>query len=406
MKYVLLIFCISCLSLKGMTQNWLPVAQDTLSDNSTEIWFDAGAQYNGNSLHRNLVSKLFYGGDISNDIKEQNLNRMKNVNLFYSDIQSEVSYRNTKSNFLRNKRLGWSIKLAANSYLTTNFTKDAFHLAFFGNAPFTGKFADISGSRIQNYTFEKIGFGLIDKRTSSSVHLNFVNLTNYTDFHAFGGGVYQSEALDTLQVLLNGKFRQFGDGKFSTGVGASFEVDKRFYVLKNNGQPLFFRLELNNIGLVRASSSQSYRADTLIQFTGFTFNELVNGTSLLDSTQSLFQKLGIEEQQETSWVLLPFSVQLSKMVNSSSKSLFQEFYGARMFYLSDIQIFAGVDFRVPLKGKVNWHIGTSISYGGSANVMFGNYSHLSFGKWALGMVSENLLLQSGESFKFKLQCAF
>ncbi len=389
-----------------MTQNWLPVAQDTLTDNSTEIWFDAGAQYNGNSLHRNLVSKLFYGGDISNEIKEQNLNRMKNVNLFYSDIQSEVSYRNTKSNLLRNKRLGWSIKLAANSYLTTNFTKEAFHLVFFGNSPFTGKFADISGSRIQNYTFEKIGFGLIDKRTSSSVHLNFVNLTNYTDFHAFGGGVYQSEALDTLQVLLNGKFRQFGDGKFSTGVGASFEVDKRFYVLKNNGQPLFFRLELNNIGLVRASSSQSYRADTLIQFTGFTFNELVNGSSLLDSTQTLFQKLGIEKQQETAWVLLPFSVQLSKMVNSSSNALFQEFYGARMFYLSDIQIFAGVDFRVPLKGNINWHIGTGISYGGSANVMFGNYSHLSFGTWALGMVSENLLLQSGESFKLKLQCAF
>lgn len=406
MKYVLLIFCISCLSTIGLTQNWLPVAQDTLTDNSTEIWFDAGAQYNGNSLHRNLVSKLFYGGDISNEIKEQNLNRMKNVNLFYSDIQSEVSFRNTKNNFLGNKRLGWSLKLGAASYLTSNFSKHAFHLAFFGNAPFAGQFADISGSRIQNYTFEKIGFGLIDKRTSSSVHLNFVNLTNYTDFHAYGGGVFQSQELDTLQVLLNGKFRQFGDGKFSTGVGASFEVDKRFYVLKNNGQPLFFRLELNNIGLVRASSSQSYRADTLIHFTGFTFNELVNGTSLLDSTQSLFQKLGIEEQQETSWVLLPFSVQLSKMVNSSSKSLFQEFYGARMFYLSDIQIFAGVDFRVPLKGKVNWRIGTSISYGGSANVMFGNYSHLSFGKWALGMVSENLLLQSGESFKFKLQCAF
>lgn len=406
MKYLLLIFYITCLTLKGMTQNWLPVFQDTLADNSTEIWFDAGAQYNGNSLHRNLVSKLFYGGEITNEIKEQNLNRMKNVNIFYSDIQSEVSYRNTKSNFFRNKRLGWSLKLGAASYLTSNFSKDAFHLAFFGNAPFAGQVADISGSRIQNYTFEKIGFGLIDKRSSSSVHFNFVNLTNYTDFHAYFGGVFQSEELDTLQVLLNGKFRQFGDGKFSSGAGASFDLDKRLYVLKNNGQPLFFRLELNNIGVVRASSSQSFRADTLIQFTGFTFNEMINGTSLLDSTQTLLQKLGIEERQESYWVLLPFSIQLSKMVNSSSNALFQEFYGARMVYLSDIQIFAGVDFKVPLKGKINWHVGTNISYGGSANVMFGNYSHLSSGKWALGMVSENLLLQSGESFKFKLQCAF
>jgi hypothetical protein len=401
-KFVLFVH----LSNGAFTQSWLPIIQDTIVDNAHELWFDGSAQYNGNSLNRNLASKLFYGGDISAEIKDENLSRMKNVNLFYSDIQSEVSYRNTKGSFFRNKRLGWSVKMGVASYLTANFTTQAFQLAFYGNGPFVGKIADISGSRIQNFTFEKIGFGLIDKKTSSSLHLNFVNLTNYTDLHVYNGGLYQSPDIDTLQVLLNGKFRQFGNGSFSSGLGASVDIDKRFHVLKNNGDPLFFRMELSNIGIVRASSSRSYRADTLIEFTGVTFDDLTGGVSLLDSSSQLLNELGILSAQEKSWVMLPFSVQLSKMVNTTSKSMIQEFYGVRMFYLSDIQVFAGVDFCVPLRGKIKWHIGTNLSYGGSANFMLGNYSHLSFRNVYIGMVSENLLLRSGESFKLKVQCVF
>ncbi|MEY3084094.1 MAG: hypothetical protein RL037_274 [Bacteroidota bacterium] len=106
-KFVLFVH----LSNGAFTQSWLPIIQDTIVDNAHELWFDGSAQYNGNSLNRNLASKLFYGGDISAEIKDENLSRMKNVNLFYSDIQSEVSYRNTKGSFFRNKRLGWSVKM-------------------------------------------------------------------------------------------------------------------------------------------------------------------------------------------------------------------------------------------------------------------------------------------------------
>ena len=391
---------------KVFAQNWIPMLQDTILDNSQEIWIDGGAQFNGNSLTSNFITKFFYGGNISSEIKDQNLNRMKNVNLFYSDVQANFSYRNTKGKFLKNKNIGWTVNAGASSYLTSNFNKQAFQLAFYGNAPFIGKFADISGSRIQNFTFEKIGFGLIDKKSSSSCLVNFVNLTNYSDFHTYGGGVYQSSDVDTLQIFLNGKFSQYGGKNLSSGFGASLDIDKRFFVFKDNGEPIFFRLEINNLGLVKAQSTRMYEVDTLIEFTGVTFNQLTGGAPLIDSTNQFLQNIGLTTKEEKSWIMLPVSLQLSKMVNTLSKSSIQEFYGVRMLYLSDIQVFAGVDYKVPLNGKIVWHIGTNISYGGSANFMFGNYSHISWNKFYFGILSENLLSRSGESIKLKLQCAF
>ena len=393
----------------GYSQSWLPIQHDTLLDKKHEFIFSGTADYGSTSLHKSLTQKLFYGGEITDDIKEKSLNLHKGINRFGSDLNAEVEYRNYTTNLFKKNNWGFVVKAGFYSFINALYSKDLFELTFYGNQNYLGDTASLSGTKFSGLTYQKIGFGWLDKKSKSTVSLNMYSLNRYTSATFNGAEIYQSSAIDTLVIAYDGNARFSNSTNFFSGLGIGLDVDLRFSIPTKNTSPIYYQFLAKNIGIASFNRPLTeYAADTSLTFTGLTFNQVLNGSSFLDSNYSILDTIGIQKTQSNPLIFLPGFLQFSKLVDANSTRKLQEFYGVRLFLASAYTplVFAGADYRISLGAKTNVNIGINASYGGFSRFRFGTYSSLKFKKWNLGIASENLLGKTGQSILFRAQCAF
>jgi hypothetical protein len=396
-------FIFSVFVLKA--QYWLPVQHDTLIKNKHEIIFSGLATYSSTSLENSLTKKLFYGGEITDDIKNRSFDSHSDLNRFGSDVSAEIEYRNYAVNLFKKKNCGFVVKSGIYSFLAAQYSKDLFGLTFFGNEMYTGELASFSQTRISAFLFQKLGFGWLNKKSKSSVSLNLFNLTNHLSAKIGTGGIYQSNEGDTLIVPFDGEARFINSKSFSNGLGLGLDFDIRIPMTYKSDESNYIQFLGRNLGLVSLTQAQTiYRADSVYTFTGFSFDQLLNNEDILSSPANILDSVGISKSEKRSILFLPGFLQVSKLINENSKNRLQEFYGIRM-YLSSIytpMLFIGANYRL---GK-NLNIGLNGSYGGFASYRLGMYSSLKIRNWNIALASENLISKNGESIILRLQCAF
>ena len=404
MKYIFLfIFLFVVFLFKA--QHWCPVQHDTLIKNKHEIIFTGCANYSSTSLNNSLTKKLFYGGEITEAIKDKSFKLHGDLNRFGTDISAEIECRNFSVNLLKHKNWGFVVKAGYYSFLAAQYSKDLFGVTFYGNEMYQGQLASFSGTEISSYSFEKLGFGWLDKKSKSSVCLNVFNLTNTLSAKIETGGIYQSNDGDTLMVLFDGEARFINSKNFSNGLGLGLDFDIRIPMTYNSDESNYIQFLGRNLGLVSLTQAQTnYRADSVYTFTGFSFDQLLNNEDILSSPANILDSVGITKSEKKSILFLPGFLQVSKLINENSKNRLQEFYGIRM-YLSSIytpMLFIGANYRV---GK-NLNIGLNGSYGGFTSYRLGMYSSLKIRNWNLALASENLISKNGESIILRVQCVF
>jgi hypothetical protein len=405
--FILLLFFSSVIQL--YSQSWLPIHHDTVFEPKQELIFSGVADYASTSLHKSLTQKLFYGGQITDEIKAKSQKLQGGLNQFGSDLNAEIEYRNYKVNFLKNQNWGFLVKAGYYSFISALYSKDLFNLTFYGNQDYLGQTASISGTKFSSYSFQKIGFGWLDKKTKSNITLNVYNLSNHSQAFINTGEIFQSTAIDSLAVTYDGKVN-FSDGaSFFKGLGFGIDGELRFSVPTKKNKPIYYQLLCKNLGFASLIEPASqYAADTSFSFNGLSFNQVFNGARFLDSNFSIIDTLGIEKTSVKKTFLLPGFLQISKLVDSNSDRKLQEFYGVRMFLSSMYTplVFAGLDYRVSIKSKAKLNIGINASYGGFTRYRFGLYTSLKMKNWNLGIASENILGITGQSLLIRLQCAF
>ena len=404
MKYIFLLHFLFVVFL-FKAQHWCPVQHDTLIKNKNEIIFSGCANYSSTSLNNSLTKKLFYGGEITDAIKDKSFKLHGDLNRFGTDISAEIEYRNFSVNLLKHKNWGFVVKAGYYSFLAAQYSKDLFGVTFYGNEMYQGQLASFSGTEISSYSFEKLGFGWLDKKSKSSVCLNVFNLTNTLSAKINTGGIYQSNEGDTLMVLFDGEASFSNLKSFSKGLGLGFDFDIRIPMTYNSDESNYIQFLGRNLGLVSLTQAQTnYRADSVYTFTGFSFDQLLNNEDILSSPANILDSVGITKSEKKSILFLPGFLQVSKLINENSKNRLQEFYGIRM-YLSSIytpMLFIGANYRV---GK-NLNIGLNGSYGGFTSYRLGMYSSLKIRNWNLALASENLISKNGESIILRVQCVF
>jgi hypothetical protein len=402
-------FLFICVSITPFSQSWLPIQHDTLLANKHEFIFSGVADYAATSLEKSLTKKLFYGGEITDAIKDKSRKLHREVNQFGSDINTEFEYRNYSVSLFKKPNWGFIVKGGFYSFVNTLYSKDLFNLTFYGNQDYIGDTAFLSGTKFSSYTFQKVGFGWLDKKSKSSVCLNFINLSGYSDAFIRKGELYQSQLVDTLSISFDGGANYTSGTDFMKGSGIGLDADIRFFVPTKNGNPMYYQFLARNIGFASIQKPMNgYEADTVFTMVGLTFNQVLNGSSFLDSNFALLDTLGIEETQLKKTVFLPGFLQFSKLVDVNSARKLQEFYGLRMFLASAYKplVFAGLDYRINFSKTKTLNIGLNSSYGGFSRFRFGLYSSVKINNWNVGISSENLIGKTGESILFRLQCAF
>lgn len=405
-KLGFVLFFVSILST-GFSQHWIPQEQDTTFISKNQFSIEGIGQFNGNALTSAFVNPFFYGGYLSDQIKNNALERHRSFsNLFAMDLGVHFQFDLNKSEVFNHSNVGWSFKLSRRNYLAIQYPKSLFQLAFYGNTNLTDSLANFSGTRLAYYDYQKLGIGIINKKFNSLIHLNLVNVRNIQNFSIYQGFIEQN-ANDSLLILLNSK--QTSSNReafplFMNGFGLSLDIDKKFFILKENKKPLYFRMKLSDFGVVFLPNSDVNRVDSLGVIDGESYDELSSPSSIMNTEGTVFEIFGFQNEKRNSWLFLPFTFQMSKCVDLKSTNRFQEFYGIKYQYLIDMQVFLGLDYKWALSNKLDYHIGINASYGGASKFMYGSYSYLKLKNFSLGVVSENLMMKSGESLKMSLTC--
>lgn len=401
-KWSFLVVFVLPLLVQG--QHFIPFHFDTLVTSKQSITLDGTADISGNALGTDIFSKFLFGGAITDEMKAKSLDRHVKFNRFGGDINAELEYRNDKVNFAKMPEVGFLVKAGMYNFTELIYGKDVFQFAMYGNQPYVGDTVSLSGTQFRNLTYSKIGFGLTDKRTKSSISLNLVGLQNYTTIGLTDFQMYQSAEQDTLTVKYDGSTRFSNGSSFLKGMGFSLDFDIRLMGKSARNNPVYFQIMAKNLGVVFANKIQEYTSDSQMTLTGFSYNELSNASSLLKDNQRILDTLGIQQRTVRHSLFLPGMIQASKLVDVNSKRIVQEFYGARM-YLSRVyipQVFAGLNIK-PFNG---FNLGMSIAYGGFSKLKGGAYLAYATDKINIGVSSENLFSKTGVSYLIRLQCAF
>lgn len=398
-----------CLAQAASAQSWLPVQYDTLPLQQEFIATGYG-DYHSNALPNSLSGKLLYGGFIDNAIKDKARDRQRNFNRFGLDVQTEFEYRNYRGKLFGNDQWGWLVKAGAYATGGAAYSEDAFGLVFYGNESYLGKTAGLSGTSATFTAYEKIGFGVINKRTKSSIALNVVNVSN-----AFKGRIHEGELKQTadasdISLLLDGEFTYTDRSRFSNGIGLAADLDFRIPINWMQGHTAYIQVLAKNLGFAYMHAGvRSYSVDSTYHYSGFDFDQLTGDRSVFSADFSVLDSLGIGSKREQRVLLLPGFIQAGKIVDEQYTGAWQSFFGIRLYPTlpANPMLYAGANWR-----PVSWlNVGVSGCYNGFGAFIFGAYGSLQLQNWTLGVGTEDaigMVSRSGlgKSLNLRLRCKF
>jgi hypothetical protein len=375
--------------LRLFAQQLLPVQHDTNTYNH-EFIVNGVFDYASSSLQNDLTQKLFLGGYISSDIKDNSLDLHKGINRFGLDASAEAEYRNFKTDHFGKGKYGFLIKGGDYNYLSIIYPKDLFGLAFYGNEAYLGANADLSGTRFFGMSFQKLGFGLINKVTKSNISLNFYTISNYSEASIRKGSLFQNDFGDSISLGLAGTFDYSNTSQFIKGYGAGIDFDIRFPVTFKKDKISYFQFLAKNVGMARISENiVRYSIDTTLIYEGLTFDQIYGDQSIVNDKFSLLDSIGLDSTTIFKYRFMPGFLQVGKMIDDLDTSKFQAFYGLRMYpsVAYAPMIYAGIQW----KATQIVNIGGNVSYGGYTNLRFGMYAQMKFSEFSLGVGTEDIV---------------
>lgn len=393
------------ISLTSLSQSMLPLIQDTsINSMGHEISISGLGDYQSTSIGKDITRAFIYGGFIDEGMKSNSSSRHDEINRFGIDLNAEIEYKNHNINLFKDSLKGLVIKGGIYNFSSIIYSKDLFDMAFFGNEMFTGDTAYFTGSQFTNLSFQKIGVGWLNKKSKSSFSLNFIGVNNYLNGIFNEGHLYQSQNIDSLELLIFGEGERSKGTSYFKGFGVAFDMDYRFKMKKNESDFIHFQLLLRNLGVAYLNNTDQYMANGVSTIHSYEVNDLINSESIFNNPDDFANGIVDTIITKGSLVILPAMFQFTKLIDNHSPHKFQGFFGFRG-YLNNAYVpmlFGGLDYKV-----AQWfRMGVQGSYGGFSQLRYGMYASVHFPHFNLGLASENLFNKTGESIIIKLSCAF
>ena len=369
-------------------QHVLPIQHDTVYSDF-EVILHGVADYGTTSIERRLTNKFFYGGEITDEMKSTSFDRHGSINRIGWDMQSEIEFRNYKAEKIGKGKYGWLIRGSVQSYGSMVYSKDLFGLLFYGNEAYLGETIEFSGTRGSTWSFQKLGFGFIDKKSKSNISLNAYSIGSYANLSLTDGRLFQSESGDSLALSYQGSVESFSADKMKRGWGLGIDADIRIPVEIKDDKKIFIQFLVRNLGVGFLPNVTKYEADSSFSFQGFTFDQLLGSSNFVSEDFSWPDTLNIQKSVKNQFRMLPGFVQVGKLVDGLNPSKIQAFYGARIYPSIALvpHVYAGVHYS-PVK---KFSTGAHVIYGGYSGFRFGWYSSVNFEKFNLGLATENVL---------------
>ncbi len=370
-------------------QQTLPIQQDT-TQLKGEIILSGSGFYHGNRIRNEFSNVLIFGGYITDEMKDASMKNAayRSRNRFGGSFSSNIEYVNYDVNMFGKSDWGFMINAGYETFIGSQYTRDAFSLIFKGNAHVENDYANLTDLHFEQITYQKIGFGVVDKKSRSSISVNLVNGQSFNKFNLVNGEYRQSPETDSISLLLKGEYSSSTGKSFSNGLGFAFDADFRFEIPWMKTKKAWIQLKAQNIGVVFFNkSSQTYALDTMYRYSGFKMSQILDAGTVGSEEFSLMDSLNITPSSGSKAVWLPGFIQLAKIVDRANKAKFQTFFGLNIFtsitYLP--QVFAGVHFQ-PIPAMA---LGAQVSYGGFGELRGGLYLDFKMKNFYIGIGTQD-----------------
>ncbi len=405
-KLIVLPCLLSVVTLFG--QNTFPTIQDT-NFRKHSLTLDGSAFYASSSVRNEILNSFIFGGMIDEDMKDRSFSKHRDVNRLGALAQGELVYANFGVSLFGNENLGFLIKAGAFYGASGAYSKDAFGLFFYGNARYASQTVSLSGSEANFIGMQKIGFGIIVKRSKSSVSLNFYGISDYQHAYLDDGTLAFQNDGSQVDLVLKGNMSYTPERKWNNGYGVGIDADYRFEIDWMKDKKATVQILARNLGVGFMNKLREYTIDSSFQYDGFRFNQLFGDAAIFDSTYSVLDTLGVRQSDVRKVIPLPGYIQAGKVVSANYNGKWQSYFGVRIYPTFSYvpKVHAGVQYKV-LKGLF---VGSQLAYGGFTGFQWGAYTNLRLNSLSIGVGTENILGLSrsigyGNSFLCRLQCRF
>lgn len=336
----------------------------------------SGFEMNSSALDLDFARTFYRGGHIDKEMKDRVSKRLTNENRIGSDLSYAAYYAWKPDTFFNNKSdVSLFVQLKNNEHFDSQFSRDLFNLAFYGNRQFAGDTAMLGRFNLQLLRYQEFQFGVLwsglDSVARLGIGISVIKAEQYFSLRAKEATLFTSE--DGSYIDFNTSLEAFssdtsnkGVTKFNGfGVSADFFIETP-YKGKRNGK---ITISVSDVGLLAWNeSSQRYQADSLYRFEGVEVNNIfdVRDSSLDNiSSDSLFAELTDMKRQS-------FTISVPATIHIRQASYFKRFELVKGFKYVFNASYKGYFY---LEG--NYRFAGRLSIGAVAG--FGGYGKFGYG---------------------------
>ncbi|MFT4678984.1 MAG: hypothetical protein ACI84C_001290 [Flavobacteriales bacterium] len=358
----------------------------TFAKHGSFIELHGSGYYRSNALNNEYVNRMVIGGYIGPDTKANISDNLSGMNRLGSEASFGMSYWNMGDSLFNKPHLGIKLLVDVKYDASMSFTDDLYKVVFEGNEQFRGQEINFEGTAAEYYAYQKLGFGIFDKRTLSGISLSYVNGQDYLQSYVNNGSLFTSQRGDSLHVTYDGTYSQslsnngFGTGK---GVGAAVDLNVNFPLIDDKG---FISLYVNDIGFVHWNAVTTYRADSSLSYTGVEFSNLFGDELSQLEMPSLIDSLAYDSTVAADIKVLPLSLGVSMLHEIGESGFIEVGLRIKPTRSHTPEIYAKYHYFM----NSTTQFSASARYGGYGNLRFGFDLQKMCGNWYVSVGSDDV----------------
>ncbi len=369
MKKLILYF--SFLAVFGLSAQELnPVFEDTIFDGN-RLNISSFNYYASNFTTNEFLDKFIFGGEITTGIKDRVSGHLGRNNSIGGEAEQKFEHFNGDLFPFKKDKYGLIISLSDNHLVSGNVSSDLFSALFYGNANSLNDTLDFGFSHILYQHYLKLGVGVYDKSTLSSLTVSYASGSR--GFEGRLNNTWMNSTLDSISFMFQGAGYRTDSSKGYWGFqgsGIALDLNYNFQFDSRKGYNQLLNLKISNVGLMAWNgNTYHYAVDSLNSYSGFNVNDFINRGDAEAKVYNFNDTLGINSRQGKRLSALPIEFSIQKVPLKHSLQKLQYLAGFKTILTADyFPYFYGGLYYMP---SPNFSASTRVSYGGFGGIQWG-----------------------------------
>lgn len=371
---------------------WGILPADTIVDLGRDhvhyVEMNGTADYNANTVFNELPAGILRGGLLTRELRQRSLDALRN-----NGNRAGYAFEGHVQWSWRTGETRWRplIRLAHKELGGLDFTRDQFAVAFFGNAAYEDRTAELAPSGFEQWRYQTLGFGYRDPIGRSFFRLDLVRGQSFAAVDVREADLYTGVDGRVLRSNLVGDYHASdtaGQG-FDRTNGLGLVLSSRWNSkLQVGARTIELVVGIEDLGLVRWNDrSVQVRKDTLITFTGLEVESIFALDDVIIGEETLLDTFGLRYRTGAFTKVMPFRAHISGAVALGARY--------KLGIEVDHRYLPGYIPQVAMQGSRRMGertlVGTTLSYGGFGALRWGISARRRFGDHLLLSLSTHQL---------------